>query len=440
MASTHDVPPTTPAAAEAGPATSNRRVITAAAVGSLIENYDFAVYGYVTPIIAGLFFAQGDPNAALLATLATFATAYLARPIGGLVFGHVGDRFGRRGALAVVLIGMALATFLIGVLPTYAAIGVGATALLVLARLIQGLAAGGEIPGAATYVAESSPARRRGLNTSLMQLAVVAGTLLGSVEVAVLTSALGPETMAAWGWRIPFLVALPLGVVGLYVRLRLEDSPEFRAMAENRSIARLPVGALLRTQKRALARGFAVAVVYVAGYYVVYLYMPTYLTHSVGVQASVASLSTTISLVAALVIIPLGGVLADRFARTSIVVAGAVVMGLLAVPMFALVSTGSTAAVIVGQLVLSMPVAVLIGTSLVVLTDVFSTDVRVTGSGLALNLAAVGFGGTAPLICAALVEATGSLLAPAYYLIGAAVLALTLLALLRERASGHEQL
>lgn len=432
MSSTHDVPTTT-TSADAGPTTSNRRVITAAAIGSFVENYDFAVYGYVAPIIATLFFAGGDPTAALLATLATFATAYLVRPIGGLVFGHVGDRFGRRGSLAVALVGMAIATFLIGVLPTYAAIGVGATALLVLARLVQGLAAGGEIPGAATYVAEHSPRRRRGLNTSLMQLAVVAGALFGSLEVALLTSALGPETMAAWGWRIPFLVALPLGAIGLYVRLRLEDSPEFRQLSENRSVEKLPVATLFRTQKRALVQGFAVAVGYFAGYYVVYIYLPTYLERSVGVARSVASLSTTLTLTSALFVIPVAGLLADRLGRRVVVIGGAVAMGVLAVPMFALVGTGSTAAVIAGQMILGVPVAVLIGASLVVLTELFSTEVRVTGGGVAINVAAVTFGGTAPLICAALVAGTGDLLAPAYYLVVAAVVSVGLTVLLRDR-------
>lgn len=423
--------------AEAGPATSNRRVITAAAIGSFVENYDFAVYGYVAPIIATLFFATGDPTTALLASLATFATAFLVRPLGGLVFGHIGDRFGRRGTLAIALVGMALATFLIGVLPTYAAIGVGATALLVLARLIQGLAAGGEIPGAATYVAEHSPRRRRGLNTSLMQTAVVAGALFGSLQVAVLTQVLGPETMAAWGWRIPFLIALPLGVVGLYVRLRLEDSPEFLSIAENRTVARLPVATLFRTQKRALVRGFGVAVPYFAGYYVVYIYMPTYLERSAGVAKSVASLSTSLALVTALALIPVAGLLTDRLGRQVVMVGGAVAMGVLAVPMFALVGTGSTAAVIVGQMILGAPVAVLIGASLVVLTELFGTEVRVTGGGLAINVAAVTFGGTSPFICAALVAATGDLLAPGYYLVVAALLSVALVVLLRDRAPRH---
>ena len=412
---------TTPVAGPGDPPRTNRRAVAAGAVGSLVENYDFAVYGYLTPVFAGLFFATGDGASALLAALATFASAYLLRPVGGLVFGHIGDRMGRRASLTIVLLGMAVATFAIGVLPTYAAIGVGATALLVLARVAQGLAAGGEIPGAAAYVAESSPAGRRGFNCSLMQLAVVAGTLLGSAEVALLTRVLDTEAMREWGWRIPFLIALPLGVVGLYIRLRLEDTAEFRSLRETRQVARVPVLELFRTRSRLLVHGFTVAVAYFAGYYVVYIYLPVWLQATVRVAPGVASLSTTLTLLSALVVIPVAGLLSDRYSRRALLFAGAGGMAVLALPAFALLQTGSTAAVIAGQLLLGLPVATLIGISLVVLTELFSADVRCTGSGVAINVAAVTFGGAAPLVCAWLVQVTGVVIAPAFYLVVAAV-------------------
>jgi MHS family proline/betaine transporter-like MFS transporter len=206
------------------------RAITGASIGNLVEWFDFAVYGYLATYIAANFFPSNNPTASLLSTFAVFAAAFFVRPLGGIFFGPLGDRIGRQRVLATVIILMSVATFAIGLLPTYATIGVLAPILLVVARLLQGFSAGGEFGGGATFLAEYSPDDRRGFLVSWLEFSTLIGFILGSGVVLVLNSSLGEDAMTAWGWRIPFLIAGPLGAVGLYIRLRLEDTPEFRAL------------------------------------------------------------------------------------------------------------------------------------------------------------------------------------------------------------------
>lgn len=225
---------------ETSGADSRRRVVFACAIGSMVEFYDFGVYGYLATTISGLFFPKSNQSAALLSTLAIFATAFLIRPVGSVVFGHVGDRYGRKPALAASVIMMALATCFIGILPTAQTIGVAAPILLLAARLVQGLSAGGETGGAATMLAEASLSRNRGATTSAIQIASLAGLVLASGVVAGLSMAISSHDMAAWGWRIPFLLALPTGLVGLYVRNKLEDTKAFQKLARAGAISQVP--------------------------------------------------------------------------------------------------------------------------------------------------------------------------------------------------------
>lgn len=415
------------ALAEGGAATGvpekiDPKVVWAGLIGSVVEYYDFGIYGYLATVLSVVFFAGGtDPTTALLATFATFAAAFVLRPLGGLIFGHLGDRFGRSRILAATILSMCVATVAIGALPTYAAIGVGSAFLLVVARCVQGIASGGEVGGAAAYVAEKAPPHRRGLLCSTVQLGALAGALLASVAVTILTSLLSDEQLVAWGWRVPFLLSLPLGLVGLWIRFRLEDSVGDEELASGDGLASAPAAELVRAHLPALLRTLGLSTLLFAGYYVVYVYASTHLQRTGGFAAGAAFWSTTITLVVSCAAMPLFGHLADRWGRRPMLAGGAVAFGVLAVPCFALMNAHSFPLALAAHVVLGLPEAALMGVVFAAFAEMFPSRVRYTGIALGFNLASMAVGGTAPLICLWLLGLTGNPLAPAWFLVGTAV-------------------
>lgn len=421
------------------PAQVSPRVVVAGAVGSIVEYYDFGLYGYVATILAAHFFASGDPTAALLNTLATFALAFVLRPLAGVLFGHFGDRHGRKNALAATVLLMAMASGLIGFLPTYAAIGVGASALLVLARCLQGVAAGGELGGAASFVAEYSPNHRRGLLCATTQTGALGGALLASLLVSLLNQVLGAATMADWGWRAPFLIAIPLGVVGLWIRTRLADSPHFAELERGEEQAEAPVLDLFRDHLGALGKTIGLSILLFAAYYVAYVYVNIHLQKVVGVDPRLAYWSTTLTLAVSLACTPLFGRLSDRVGRKPVFVGASVAAGVLALPCFMLLNQGGAVAV-VSHVVLGLTDAALMGVALSTFAEMFPTRVRYTGIALGFNVGAALAGGTAPYVSTWLVDTTGSSLSPAYFLIATALVTLLTALTLRETAGSalHE--
>jgi MHS family proline/betaine transporter-like MFS transporter len=417
----------------ASPRRISPRVVAAGAIGSVVEYFDFAVYGYVATILATHFFVSGDPQAALLATLATFALAFVLRPVGGIVFGHFGDRYGRKNALAATVVLMAVASGLIGVLPTYAAMGVGATALLVLARCAQGIAAGGELGGAASFVAEYSPDSRRGLYCSTTQTGALAGALAAALTVSLLNTVLGEETMADWGWRLPFLVAVPLGAVGLWIRARLADTPHFHHVEEKGARARTPLVETLRAHGRALALCVVLSILLFSAYYVFYVYVSIHLTEVVGLSSGLAFWSTSLTLAVSTVCMPAFGALTDRVGRKPVFVGASVAGLLLPVPGFMLFDAGSGWAV-ASHVVLGLIDAALMGAAFSTFAELFPTPVRYTGIALGFNIGSALAGGTAPYICTWLVDVTGSSVAPAWFVVGTALITLAGALTLKETA------
>jgi MHS family proline/betaine transporter-like MFS transporter len=432
---TRPVPPTSEAVA--APREVSPRVVAAGAVGSIVEYFDFGVYGYVATILAVHFFVSDDPTAALLATLATFALAFVLRPVGGILFGHFGDRYGRKNALAATVVLMAVASGMIGVLPTYAAIGVGATALLVVARCVQGIAAGGELGGAASFVAEYSPNHRRGLLCSTTQTGALAGALLASLTVTLLNQGLGEQAMSNWGWRVPFLIALPLGAVGLWIRMRLADTPRFAALEEKNEKSSAPVVSLVKHELGALVTCIGLSILLFAAYYVAYVYVNIHLQTVVGLPANTAFWSTTLTLFVAVCAMPLFGALSDKIGRKAVFLGATVAALILPVPVFFLLEMGGAVSVL-SHVILGLIDSALMGVAFSAFAEMFSTRVRYTGIALGFNIGAAAAGGTAPYICTWLVDVTGSHLAPAYFLMGAAVI--TLVAALRMRETAGTSL
>lgn len=375
---------------------------------------------------------QGDPTAGLLAAFATFAAAFVLRPLGGLIFGHIGDRLGRKKTLATTVITMALATFAIGILPTYAAIGAIAAALLVIGRCVQGVASGGEIGGAASYVAECSPPHRRGLLCSTTQFGALFGALLASVVVTLFTSVLGDEAMTSWGWRIPFLIGLPLGLVGLWIRSRLEDSPQFNDLAERGEVAKAPLIELFADNRAALVRTLGLSVLLFAAYYVVYVYAATHLQKTGGFSALTAFWSTVLTLAVSCALMPVFGALSDRVGRKPIFLGASIAMLVLVFPGFmAMDGHGATLAVL-AQVVLGIPESALMAVAFSTFAEMFPVRVRYSGIALGFNLASMAVGGTAPYVCTWLIAETGDPLSPAWFLAAAAIVTLLTTFTLRE--------
>ena len=415
-------------------ASTLRKVVTGAAIGNAVEWFDFAIYGFLATYIAANFFPSGNETAALLNTFAIFAAAFFMRPLGGFIFGPLGDRIGRQRVLALVILLMSGATLAIGLLPTYEAIGVAAPLLLLFLRCLQGFSAGGEYGGGAVYLAEYSSDRRRGLIVTFMAWSGVVGFLIGSVTVTVLQAVLPTEAMESYGWRIPFLLAAPLGLVGLYIRLRLDDTPQFAALSEKDKVAESPLREAVRTAWPSILQVIGLFIIYNVGYYVVFTYLPTYFIKTLGFTKTMSFVSITVaSLVALVLILPLAA-LSDRIGRRPMLIGGALGFAVLAYPLFLLLNSGSIAAAIAAHCGLAAIESVYISAAVVAGVELFATRVRYSGFSIGYNIAVAAFGGTTPYVVTWLTGNTGNNLAPAFYVVVAAVISLVTVLTLRENA------
>lgn len=395
---------------------SARRVTIAGSIGTIVEYYDFAVYGLLAATMAQLFFPDESTTVALIATFALFAISFLVRPIGGIIFGHIGDRHGRRRALSATITLMCVSTALIGVLPTHATIGIAAPVLLLLLRILQGLAAGGELGGAATYIAESSPDSRRGLLCSFTQSASVAGTLVATIVILVVTFFVSIEP-ESWGWRIPFLLSLPLGAVGLIIRFKLEDSPAFLAIAEKGETAKAPIVDLLRHEWRSVLRVVGITAPATAGFYIIFIYSVTYLQQQISLPAAISTSLASATLVLAVIAIPVFGHIADRVGRRKVLGTASLALILFSYPAFLLLNQGVVWIAFCALIFLGLCQAAIMGPLLATCAEQFYARARYTGFSLGFNVATSLFGGTAPLVATALIALTGDPRSPAFILI-----------------------
>lgn len=413
---------------------SVRQAVVGAGIGNTVEWYDFAIYGFLATYIAQEFFPSADGTAALLSTFAVFAVAFFMRPLGGFFFGPLGDRIGRKRVLAIVVVLMSLSTLGIGLVPGYDVIGVGAPILLVLLRCVQGFSAGGEYGSGACFLAEFAPTRHRGLVVAFLVWSVVIGFLLGSVTVTLLEAILSEDAMNSYGWRIPFLIAGALGVVGLYIRLRLRDTPEFEALQESGEVSEAPLREAVRTAWRPILQIGGLVVIHNVGFYVVFTYLPTYFTKTLGFTKTDAFISITVaSVVALLLILPLAA-LSDRIGRKPVLMAGAIGFGVFSYPLFLLLNSGSLVAAIGAHAGLAAIEAVFVSASLAAGAELFATRVRSTGYSIGYNVSVALFGGTAPYVATWLTDRTGNEIAPAYYVIVAALVSLATVLTMRETA------
>lgn len=412
-----------------------RRAVIGASVGSLVEWFDIAVYGYLAVTLGAVFFPSEDPTASVLSSLAVFGAAFAVRPLGGLFFGGLGDRLGRQKILIAVITLVSASTFLIGLLPGFATAGVAAPALLVLLRLLQGFSAGGEMGGASAFAAEYAKPRNRGHLVSWVEMGCIAGFLLGSLLVLALNVAISDAAMLSWGWRIPFLIGGPLGAICFYIRRRIDETPEFRALASAGEVARSPLRETFRHNWRAILQTAGFSLFHNAFLYVVLSFMPTYFSEDLHFSATDGAMSAVITMAVLCALIPLFGALSDRVGRKPMLVASCAGSIVLAYPVFAWMNSGGLAAAIAGHLILGVLLALFISTSLTAMNELFATRVRYGGFSIGYNISVSAFGGTAPFLVSLLIQATGNPVSPAFYVIAAAVVTLAVIPTVAETAT-----
>ncbi|QKV97382.1 MFS transporter [Streptomyces sp. NA02950] len=418
------------------PAPAPRRALVASSVGNFIEWYEFGVYGFFATVIAANFFTPDGASEleGLVKTYASFGLAFFFRPIGAAVFGRVGDRIGRRPTLILVLLLMTGATTLIGLLPTYATVGAAAPWLLTLLRVLQGLSAGGEFGGAVSLMTEFAPPGRRGLYGAWQSFTVALGLLAGAGAAAVLATALSERALHDWGWRVPFLLTLPLGLAALWLRLRLEETPAFRAAPP---VARAAETAGRGEVARAVVLGAGRIMGWAAAGYTFLVVLPSYLQSTLDASFRQALIATVVAnLGFALSILP-AGLLSDRIGRRPVMLTGAALVAVLAFPLLNLVQDPGSSALVQGVAVFvaGALVGLMAGPGPAMLAEMFPTRVRCTGLGLAYALSNAVFSGCAGLVITEAIKRTGDADIPAYYV--TVTCAVSLLALLTLRGGHH---
>lgn len=409
------------------------RHMVAGGVGNFVEWYDFGIYGFLSFALAKNFFT-GDGVGPMLATFAVFGVSFVCRPIGAVVFGHLGDRIGRKGVLSIVVLTIAIATGLVAFLPTYEQVGWLAPFLLVLLRCVQGFAAGGEYGGASSFVFEHAPKHLRGMFGGILGVSTYLAYLAGASLAFGLSAGLSEEAMMAWGWRIPFFIAIPLGIIGLYIRTHVQDTPEFE---EIRDETPPTLQQTVSAQWKNILLLFGFIISNAVGPYLLVTYIPTYLKTSGRLTDGETLIAQAAALILVCILLPVFGWLSDRVGRRAVMVVSTIMYVVVPVPAFTLIQSSEGFAVFIGLALLAIAQAASTSVTAVLICELFPTAMRVGSSSIAYNLAYALFGGTAPFIATWLVAQTGVDIAPAFYVIAVAAASTIFVFLLPETSPKH---
>ncbi|MBK5436566.1 glycine betaine/L-proline transporter ProP [Pseudomonas sp. TH32] len=420
-----------------------RKAITAAALGNAMEWFDFGVYGFVAYVLGKVFFPEASPSVQMIAALATFSVPFLIRPLGGLFFGRLGDKYGRQKVLAATIVIMSLSTFAIGLIPSYDSIGIWAPILLLLAKMAQGFSVGGEYTGASIFVAEYAPDRKRGFLGSWLDFGSIAGFVLGAGVVVLISAVIGEEAFQSWGWRLPFFLALPLGMIGLYLRHALEETPAFQQHVEQleqgdrEGLAGGPKVSFKEVATkhwRSLMTCVGVVVVTNVTYYMLLTYMPSYLSHNLHYSENHGVLIIIAIMVGMLFVQPMIGFVSDKIGRKPFILFGSIALFFLAIPAFMLINSGKLGLIFSGLLIIAVVLNFFIGVMASTLPAMFPTHIRYSALASAFNISIL-VAGLTPTAMAWLVETTNNLYMPAYYLMVFAVLGLFTALTMKETAN-----
>ena len=408
-----------------------RRAFIGATSGHLIEWYDYGVYGFLAVYIGQAFFVSDDPTTSLLSSFAAFALSFFIRPLGGLFFGPLADKIGRRRTLITVLVMMSGSTFLIGLAPTYETIGIAAPILLVLIRCIQGFSAGGEIGTITSFISEYAGPGRRGFATSWLMVTAVLGLVLGGVVANGMTYFIGAESMQEGGWRIPFLLAGPMGLVSMYIRLKLEDSPEFLALVHSGETSKAPLREVWQW-KRSITLVFFIISLHSSIFYLVLTFASTYMSKILGFSSGVTLLYVFIASVASAVVMPLGGIFTDRYGRKGFLLVVAVLATLAMYWLFSSAEGATPFSFLAPLMVVAILFGLYASSTYATMSELLPTKVRSTGLAIAYNIPVALFGGSAPFISTWLIQRTGDLSSPWYFYVSTGVASIVALLLLRK--------
>jgi MHS family proline/betaine transporter-like MFS transporter len=411
---------------------SIRKSVAAGSVGVFVHWFDWAIYAYLASTLSAVFFPEQDKTAALLAVFGVFAISFGVRPIGALIFGALGDRIGRKKTLTYVILAMAASTMMLGLLPSYASIGIWAPILLLVARIIQGLAAGGEFGSAAAFLAEYSPTKRRGFGVSFLEVGSLLGFLGASLAVLVLNTLLTADDVNSWGWRIPFLLATPLGLIGFYIRNKIEDTPEFRELTELDAVPQSPIRESFTRGWRQMLQMSGIEIMMNVTFYIVLVYLLTYQEIELGISTSDAALFSTAASVAALITVPLFGALSDRVGRRLPLIVASVLLIVLSYPLFLVMHSGTSWAGLVSTVGLGLILAIILGVHAVTVAELFPTRTRQTSLSIVYAVTAAIFAGTVPYVLTWLIAHSGNQMMPAFYLILVGILGLGTMLTVKE--------
>ncbi|GIN84592.1 MFS transporter [Heyndrickxia sporothermodurans] len=402
----------------------SKKAVVATALGNAMEWFDFGIYSYLAVTIGKVFFPETTGILQLVYSFATFAVAFIVRPLGGMFFGMLGDKLGRKKILTITLVLMSLSTLSMGLIPGYATIGALAPILLLLARLIQGFSTGGEYSGAMTFIAESSPDKKRGFFSSGLEVGTLVGYIAGSAVVTILNYLLGPEKMLDWGWRIPFFIAAPMGLIGLYLRNHLEETPVFEAMNEekHKENEKGLIKKVFVYHWRQLLKGVVLVLFFNVVNYMLLSYMPSYLNVVLGYGETKGLLFILIIMFIMIPIVLLMGYLSDRIGNKSIVMGGLIGLILLSIPSFNMIRSGSNLLVFLGLMILAILLSTFEATMPSMLPSLFFTEVRYVALAITFNISVSLFGGTTPLVMSWLIKITENQMVPAYYIMAACLI------------------
>ena len=399
-----------------------RKVVIAGMIGNGLEWYDYALYGHFAAIISTQFFPSENVFVSMIATFSVFAAGFLMRPLGALVFGYIGDRYGRRVSLAISILLMAIPTACIGLLPTYEQIGILAPVLLTIIRVLQGLALGGEFSGSITYVVEHAPANRRGLAGSTSLISMMLGILIGAAAATACAELLTEEEFNSWGWRVPFVAGLVIGLIGFYIRSMLDESPAYEEAKEAGHLSETPLKEVFTKHWKDLVLCIGLYIAVTIPFYVYVMFMNSYMHKILHYPLNVALYTNTVGQFAVLLLIPVFGWLCDRIGRKPIFIMASVGYLLCSYPVFQLIESGNPQLALIAQLIFAVILAAYITPIPAVLVEQFPTSVRYTGMALACNICAALFGGTAPMVVTWLIKVTGDNTAVAAYVTVAAAI------------------
>ncbi|MGW6299774.1 MFS transporter [Peribacillus butanolivorans] len=414
-----------------------RRILIASLVGSSIEWFDYFLYGTVAALVFNqLFFVNEDPKIGLLLSYASFALAFFIRPFGGVIFSHIGDRIGRKKTLVLTLSLMGVATFGMGLLPTYQAVGIWAPILLITLRLVQGLGIGGEWGGALLLAVEYAPAEKRGLFGAIPQMGVTIGMLLGTIALSIMT--LLPESaFMTWGWRLPFIFSALLVFFGLWIRKGIDETPSFKKVKESGEVPKLPIVETLKNYWREVLIAVGAKVVETAPFYIFSTFVVSYATSTLGFSRTATLTAVMIATIITTILIPFMGMLSDKIGRKKLFIGGTIGMALFAFPYFWLLQQKSVLlliiATVIGLGVIWAPITAVLGT---MFSEIFDARIRYTGITLGYQIGAALAGGTAPLVATALLNRFNNSYVPvAIYIIFASLLSLAAIWAVKDRSN-----